>query len=96
MFQLPLLCSQIRVIAVSIGVDVILTTGLEVDESGFSVEKTDILYYCPESSSRKSFRLSRPNRDKSGTQLGKETYSIVDNSDFIGKEGKAGDSKEVD
>jgi len=69
---------------------------LEVGESGFSVENTGILYDCPKSSSRKSSRLSRPNRGKSGTQLGKEAYSIVDNSDFIGKENKARDSKKVD
>ena len=69
---------------------------MEVDKSGFSVEKTGILYDCSEGSSRKSSILFRPDKDKSGTQLGKETYSIVDNSDFIGKEGKAGDFKEVD
>ena len=74
----------------------IFTTRLEVGKSSFLAENTSVLCNCSENSSGKSSRLSRPGKDKSSTQLGKEAHSMVDNSDFIREKGKAGDSEKVD
>jgi len=72
--------------AVDVGLDVIFTTGLElneVGEGGFLAEDTDVVYDRPEGGSGKSSSSSRPGRDESGTPFGKgeEARGVVDNGD---------------
>jgi len=72
--------------AVDVVLDVIFTTGLElneVGESGFLVEDSDVVYDRPEGGSGKSSRSSRPGRDGSGTPFfrGEEARGVVDNDD---------------
>lgn len=85
-----------RAIVVGVGVDVILTTGLRVGESGFLAEDIGVPRDCPEGGSGKSSRLSKPDRDESGTRLGKGARGVIDNGDSVGEGGKAGDPEEVD
>jgi len=70
-----------RAIGVDVGLDVIFTTGLELNEageSGFLAEDTDVVYDRPEGGSGKSSSSSRPGRDESGK--GEEACGVVDNS----------------
>jgi len=74
-----------RAIGVDVGLDVIFTTGLELNEageSGFLAEDNDVVYDRPEGGSGKSSSSSRPGRDESGTPPGKgeEACGVVDNS----------------
>ena len=77
--------------AVYVGLDVIFTSGLELNKEGKSgclAEDTTVVYDCPERDSGISSRTSRPGRDGSVTPLGmgEEACSVVDDDNFAGIE----------
>jgi len=78
---------------VYVGLDVIVITGLElneVGETGCKAEDTTAVRNCPEGYSGISIssRSSRSGRDGSGTPLGmgEEARGVVDDDDFTGIE----------
>jgi len=80
-----------RTMAVYVGLDVIFTSGSELNKEGKSgclAKDTTVVYDCPERDSRISSRTSTPGRDGSVTPLGmgEEACSVVDDDDFAGIE----------
>ena len=84
-------CSLLnRMMVVDVGLDVIITTGLELNKVGESsclAEYITVVYDCPEGDSGIASRSSRPGRDGSGTALGmgKEACGVIDNDGFTGR-----------
>jgi len=75
---------------VYVGLDVIITTCLElnkVGETGCLAEDTVVVYDCPEQDSGISSRSSRPSRDGSGTPLcmEEEACNVVNINDSTGR-----------
>jgi len=78
-----LFCSLLdRAMTVYVGLDVMITTDLELNEVGES--GCMVVYDCPEGNSGISSMSSRPGRDGSGTPLGmgEEVRDVVPDDDF--------------